>query len=98
MLGADSPVVATCNMLARRELFAQVGGFDPAKSPADDTDWIFRAKGLGVQHATLPETLLLRRVHDANLSTTMPVGKKLVLGMLREAAARARAARGKDGA
>ena len=90
MIGADSPVVGTCSMVARAEVFARVGGFDPAKTPADDTDWIFRARNAGVQLVTLPETLLLRRVHANNISTSMPVGRSLMLGMLRDAIHRRR--------
>ena len=90
MLQGDSPVVGTCAMMVRRELFARVGDFDASKTPADDTDWIFRARDLGVGLATLPESLLLRRVHPANISTTMPVTRPLVLGMLRDALQRKR--------
>lgn len=86
----DTPVVGTCSMVVRRALFDQVGGFDASKTPADDTDWIFRAKNLGHHHVTLPETLLLRRVHHHNISTTQPVGRTKVLGMLRDAIARQR--------
>jgi len=58
--------------------------------PADDTDWVSRATQLGHRHVTQPETLLMRRVHASNISTTMPLGKSLVLGMLRGAIARNR--------
>ena len=92
MIGAESLVVGTCSMVARASLFASVGGFDPAKTPADDTDWIFRARSAGVQLATLPEALLLRRVHATNISTTLPVGRSLVLGMLRDTIKRRRQA------
>ena len=46
--------------------------------------------GLGGGTGTLAETLLMRRVHASNISTTMPVKKPLVLGMLRAAIARKR--------
>ena len=86
----DTPVVGTCSMVVRKALFEEVGGFDAKKTPADDTDWIFRAKNRGHVHVTLPETLLLRRVHHDNISTVQPVGRTKVLGMLRDAIARQR--------
>jgi len=79
------------SMMARAQLFPQIGGFDETKTPADDTDWIFRARQVGVGYHTLPETLLIRRVHAENLSTVKPVGKPQVLGLLRGAIARKRA-------
>ncbi len=83
MIGADSPVVGTCSMMARAHLFPQIGDFDETKTPADDSDWIFRAKQVGVGYLTLPETLLIRRVHAENLSTVKPMGRPQVLGLLR---------------
>jgi glycosyltransferase involved in cell wall biosynthesis len=93
MLGGSSPVVGTCSMVVRRHLFDEVGGFDPTKTPSDDTDWVFRATQRGIAHVTLPETLLVRRVHAENLSTVKPLDRKLVLGMLRDSIARSRADR-----
>ena len=90
MVGADSPVVGTCSMMARTHLFPLVGEFDLSKTPSDDTDWIFRAKQAGVAELTLPETLLLRRVHAENLSTVKPLSEPLMLEMLRGAIARRR--------
>lgn len=90
MMQGDSPAVATCSMVMRRHLFERVGAFDRSKTPSDDTDWIFRATQAGIKHVTVPETLLMRRVHAANISTTMPMDKARMLGMLRQAVKRAR--------
>ncbi len=90
MVDRDSPIVGTCAMIVRRHLFESIGGFDPAKTPTDDTDWIFRARHAGIGLVTLPETLLFRRVHQTNISTTMPVGKSHVIGMLRDSVRRKR--------
>lgn len=92
MVAADSPVVGTCSMVVRRHLFTDLGGFDVGKKVAEDTDWIFRARNAGVAHVTQSETLLIRRVHARNTSTIVPLDKPKVLGMLRAAIARKRAA------
>jgi len=97
MLAGDSPVVGTCSMVVRRHHFAEVGGFDASKTPSDDTDWVFRATNRGIAHVTLPETLLVRRVHAENLSTVKPLDRKLMLGMLRDSIARHRGGAGPDG-
>jgi len=92
MIGQDSPVAGTCSMVVRRALFDQIGGFDASKTPADDTDWIIRAKNAGIPYMILPEMLLFRRVHAGNLSTTLPLGKSKLLGLLRDSIQRQREA------
>ena len=66
----DGPtLVAFMSALAvRREAFVRAGEFDPSYPYAQDTEWMMRAQAAGLQRATLPEVLVRRRVHDANLS------------------------------
>ena len=59
-------------LLARRGAFERVGLLDPAFSPADDVEWFARAKDLGARGEPVPETLLLKRIHDANTSLQDP--------------------------
>ena len=70
--GGDVPLmkeqINLGTMLVRREVFSQVGDFDPGYSVADDLDWVTRAKDLGVPITILPDVLMRRRVHEANLS------------------------------
>jgi glycosyltransferase involved in cell wall biosynthesis len=54
--------------MVRREVVQQVGGFDPAYRLTDDTDWLYRLRSADIQIAVLDRVLMLRRVHDANLS------------------------------
>lgn len=64
----DSVGFVVGTLLARRAVFARVGNFDASYRHANDTDWFFRAKEAGVQMTMLPEVLLRRRLHGANLS------------------------------
>ena len=62
--------VSLCTLVARREAFDRVGGFDPQYPCGSDTDWFFRAKDARIALAILPEILLHRRIHDTNLSAS----------------------------
>lgn len=58
----------TENLVARKLLFDVVGRFDVTLRVSPDVDWFARAKDMRVPMAIVPEVLLLKRVHDANLS------------------------------
>ena len=60
--------VLPCTALIRREAFATVGEFDPAKSGSDDFDWLLRARRAGLGIAVHPEVLVRRRLHATNSS------------------------------
>ena len=55
-------------LLARRAVFDRAGYFDESYSIADDTDWLVRARDLGVRFGVVPECLLLKRIHGSNLT------------------------------
>lgn len=55
-------------IVARKEVFSIVGGFNPRFGVAEDFEWVARAKDAGIPMAILPEVLLLRRIHGANIS------------------------------
>jgi glycosyltransferase involved in cell wall biosynthesis len=62
----------TCpSMLARREVFDTVGGFDPSLWLAEDNDWFMRAREHGKVIELIPEVLLYRRYHGSNLTTRL---------------------------
>ncbi len=52
--------------IARRELFDQIGDFNPSMHHGEDIDWFLRARESGAVIATLPETALYYRLHAAN--------------------------------
>ncbi len=55
-------------LLARRELFARVGGLDPSLAMAELAEWVARAMDSGAQFGVLPEIVLERRIHGANFT------------------------------
>lgn len=55
-------------LVARRSVFDVVGEFDVGLSVSPDVDWFARAKDQNVEMAIMPEVLLLKRVHETNLS------------------------------
>lgn len=56
-------------MMVRRFVFEQIGTLNPRFRSGDDSDWFARAKDAGVPMAVLPDILLHRRIHEANLSS-----------------------------
>ena len=82
--------------MVRREVFARVGGFDPAFAVSEDTDWFARARDAGMRSAMLPQTLVWKRVHDRNSSLNEPAINGLLLRALRGTLQRKRAQQGQD--
>lgn len=61
-----------CTVLARRSLFADLGGFDPTLRSAEDTDWFLRAFSSGRQYEVLADLLVERRLHANNITSEDP--------------------------
>ena len=56
-------------LLVERELFARVGFLDESLTYGfDDFDWFARARRYGLMELRLPETVLIREVHELNAS------------------------------
>jgi glycosyltransferase involved in cell wall biosynthesis len=68
-------------MLARREAFAIVGGFDESIAISNDVDWQARAKDAGLAGETLPHVFLRYRMHETN--TTRERSDRINREMLR---------------
>ena len=64
----DYPGFLPGTLVARRNVLERIGGFDPSYRHDNDLDWFLRAKDAGWASVILPETLLLRRIHQNNLS------------------------------
>lgn len=61
-----------CTLLARREVFDTVGLFDPKLRRGEDTEWIMRMMMRKIPYESMPEVLLDRRIHRANLTRERP--------------------------
>lgn len=87
-LPASLPVV-------RKQLFAEIGGFDSSMDPCEDTDWLERARERGVAWRMLQDTVLVYRLHDSN-ATALGVPSTQAFKMLRAKLARRRAVAGEQ--
>jgi GT2 family glycosyltransferase len=77
----------------RKTVFLQLKGFDESlRAGTDDVDWFFRANAAAIKTHELPEELLLRRIHDKNLSAQARAHNKELLSVVRMNIARRNAA------
>lgn len=82
------------SLLARRELFQQVGEFDPSFELSCDADWFARVFDMGLNLAVLPKILITKRIHDANLSLDVTKSKNEMMRVLKNSMLRKHAATG----
>lgn len=68
-MGTVTPGFTPGALLARRELFEQVGGFDERLAIACDSDWFLRFHESGLQLGQLDEVVLVKGVRPDSLST-----------------------------
>ncbi len=68
------PGLVPSTAFIRRTAFDTYGRFSPTHRIGDFVEWLSRATALGCRFEVLPEPLVMRRVHDANLSSTGPCG------------------------
>ena len=98
LLTGEYPGYLPQSLLARKELFAEIGTFDGHYKIGNDIDWFVRAKDQCVPMTIIPEVLLHRRVHEANTSVeSLSVNDHDILELLRKSIVRNRAARNKEG-
>jgi GT2 family glycosyltransferase len=79
-------------LLVRASVFNRIGGFSGDYRIANDIDWFARAADSDLRRAVVPEVMVRKRVHDANLS--LSDGRELnreLLDVLRRSIARRRA-------
>jgi len=64
----DSVWLGAAAMVTWSDTFKKVGLYDPSYRLGENAEWLTRAKDAGVRYAILPETLLISRIHDKNLT------------------------------
>lgn len=79
----ERPVLSACTLLARRELFERIGGFDPDLRNGEDTDWFIRMMRSGATSAIVPRLLLHRRQHLDNLTRKTPPSKERLMTLMK---------------
>jgi glycosyltransferase involved in cell wall biosynthesis len=80
-LAAPQPGYVTVTLLARRTLFDRVGGFNATMSVGDPMEWFVRAAEHRAVMELLPETLVWRRMHHANLSWESGLQRRMTPAM-----------------
>lgn len=80
-------------LIARREVFERLGGFDCSLSTAEDVDFFLRAQEAQLAMAVLPELLLHKRLHDSNASLAAETNTKNLMQTLRRSISRRAQAR-----
>jgi glycosyltransferase involved in cell wall biosynthesis len=81
-------------MLGRRSAFERVGPFAEDMPRAEDIDWLFRAYEAGVGITSIDEELLIRRIHDTNLTQDEEGSRHWLMEAFRRRMARRRAQAG----
>ena len=64
--------IAMGTAMIRRSILAELGGFDPSYRYAEDRDLFVRLREHGVGIEVLPEIVLRRRMHGANMTLSPP--------------------------
>jgi glycosyltransferase involved in cell wall biosynthesis len=87
----DLDGIPILSAMLRRSVFDSVGGFDESFTHSEDMDLLFRLRERGVPIEILPDVVLYRRFHGANLTRSAPSTSPL-LRSLRQKLERERAA------
>jgi glycosyltransferase involved in cell wall biosynthesis len=83
--------------IIRTRVFARLGGFDESLQSFGDLDWSMRATEAGIRTEILPDVVLLRRVHGANMSLTQKAQADLERARLLKASLDRRRAQSQKG-
>jgi glycosyltransferase involved in cell wall biosynthesis len=66
----ENDQIGMATIVARKNIFDQIGYFNPCYQVGEDFEWFTRAKDAGISMVILPEVLLQRRIHNFNISLT----------------------------
>ena len=85
--GPQAGFIPSC-LVVRADTFARIGSFDPALRIGNDTDWFVRAHEAPIAMASVPEVLVMHRVHANNQLRDIEASNRDVLRVVRKALAR----------
>ncbi len=91
MVGTQRVGYLPGTMLVRRSVFESLGLFDERYQIGSDADWLVRARDAQIDVAIVPDVVLDKRIHTANLSGH-PDGSSDMLGVLAASIKRRQAA------
>lgn len=74
----DLDGIPLLSAMIRREAFERVGGFDTSFTHSEDMDLLFRLREQDIRIEVLPEIVLFRRFHGANLTAAPPTTSPLL--------------------
>ena len=78
-------------LMAWHRAFEKAGPFDSRYSTGEDTDWLARARDLGLKAAVVPHLSVIKYVHDANISLRDPKINENLLRLAHESIRRKKA-------
>jgi glycosyltransferase involved in cell wall biosynthesis len=84
LLDRDVPGRIPGTLVARKDLFKEVGKFSTDLTIASDVDWFVRVKDENIPYTFIDKTLLYKRVHNKNLSNEAKLNNKELLRILRK--------------
>jgi glycosyltransferase involved in cell wall biosynthesis len=90
LLGAARPGWIMEALVARVQVFARAGKFNPDFAVSEDSDWFARALDDGVKITVLPELLVRKRVYGGNATLSGAMTNPLLLRALRSSIQRKR--------
>ena len=90
-LDRDEPAYVPGALLARRDVFDCIGGWDEEFPIAQDIEWLARAKDAGVPWGMVEEVLLRKRVHGGQGIRHVQRGRQEILTAVRASVHRMRA-------
>jgi len=87
----ERAMLSPCTVLARREVFRRIGGFDPDLRHGEDTDLFIRIMKAGIEYENVPRLLVHRRQHMSNLTREVSPSHDTMLAFIKRALDRERA-------
>ncbi|MDD5216878.1 MAG: glycosyltransferase family A protein [Candidatus Omnitrophica bacterium] len=67
-----------------RAVMDKVGYFDETLTNTSDTDWLFRAKDMGIKSGVVPRVLLRKRFHSDNSCYNVHITRNEILRVIRQ--------------